>query len=121
MKRLVARLIIVLLAAAAWQALTADVLMAQEARDATPAANDGELSEAEIRDLMVEKSIANFKAHSGRLQSYLNSIECGEYNHMKGPPVICDPSDIPAEMVDEYRERQERLRSTFLTEPQPKF
>ncbi len=114
-------MILVLLAGAAWQALTADALKAQEARDAGPAANDDVLSEAEIRDLLVKKSIAHFKARSDRRNSYLNSIECSEYNRMVGPAVICDPAEIPAEMVEEYQERQEKQRSTFLTQPTPKF
>ena len=114
-------MILVLLAGAAWQALTADVLKAQEARVTGPAANDDVLGEEEIRDLLVKKSIANFKARSDRRNSFLNSVECSEFNRMKGPRVICDPSDVPAEMVEEYQDRQEHLRSTFLTEPPPIF
>lgn len=125
MKRLVATLILVLLAGAAWQVLTADVLRAQEVvqtpRDAGPAAKDDESSDAKIRELLAKKSITRFTAHWKRRRGYLNSKECSDYNRLQGPTVYCEPSDVPDELVEEYRERQEHLGSTFLTEPLPKF
>jgi len=161
MKRLVARLILVLLAGAAWQALTADVLKAQqgvpvregvptregvatregvpEQAGAAPAegvavpaareevvpaeADPEELTDEEIRDQLVKDSIEHYKHFSGRRRSYFTGIECSEFNRLNisGPPVICDPADVPAEKVQEYREQQKHLRSTFLTEPTPEF
>jgi hypothetical protein len=155
MKRIVARLILVLLAGAAWQAITAGVLEAQqgvpvregvavrqgvpEKARAAPSqgvavqaareevvraeADPEELTDEEIRDLLVKDSIEHFKHFSGRRRSYFNGIECSGFDRLniRGPPVICDPAEVPAEKVQEYRELQKHLRSTFLTEPTPEF
>lgn len=159
MKRLVTRLILVLLAGAAWQALTADVLTAQQGvpvqagvpagegvavqggvpEQTGAASGQGvavplsreevvraepdpeEIPDEEIRELLVEQSIARFKELSGRRPTFFTGMECSELTQVRGPPLICDPADVTAEQVEEYRELQRQLRSTFLTEPTPVF
>lgn len=95
-----------------------------------------EPTDAEIRDQLVQDSIArytgscacpyhdkwneklfrspnNFRDHPTR--------KCGsdsEYVRPGGTTVFCYGSDVPAELI---AARREHLQSTFLTEPQPKF
>ncbi len=150
MKRLVARLILAVLAGAAWQAITADVLKAQEGtpvRQGVPeqagaAPDEGvavrtapeqvvraevgpeELTEEEVRDLLVKESIERYRERWGARQTYLRLQKCGDdsgYIRLGGPTIICEPSEVPAELIQDYRVRQENLRSTFLTEPTPEF
>jgi len=95
-----------------------------------------EPSEAEIRDLLVQQSIGRYTGtcacpyHSkwnDRLFEFPNpfrhhpTVRCGgdsEYLRPGGPTVFCYPGDVPAELVEDYRER---LRATFLTETTPQF
>lgn len=150
MKRLVARLTLAVLAAAAWQALSAGVLQAQQGtpvREGVPeqtgaAPDEGvavrtapeqvvraeagpeEIPEEEVRDLLVKESIERYRERWGARQTYLRLQKCGDdsgYIRQGGPTIICGPDDVPAELVQEYRARQEQQRSTFLTEPTPEF
>ena len=129
MKRPIATLILVLLAGAAWQVLSADVTKAQDDSqtpgDAEPAANDGEPTEADIRDLLVKESMAGFRKRWGRRQLYLRMQKCEEdssgYVRRGGPTVICNPDDVTPEMIQEHRKQLEHLGSTFLNERTPKF
>ena len=122
-----------LLTGAAAHGLNADVLR-------TPAnpetENLDEPSDAEIRELLVQDSIERYtgtcacpyhQKWNEKLFRFPNNfrdhptVKCGtdsEYIRPGGPTVLCYGSDVPAEMVEAYREH---LRSTFLTEPLPKF
>ncbi len=101
----------------------AGVLKAQDILQ-TPASNDDELSDEDIRQLLAKDSIDRF-THWKRRRGYLNSKECSDYDGVQGPTkpkyVFCEPADVPAERVEEYRESQRQQRSTFVTEPQIKF
>lgn len=95
-----------------------------------------EPSDAEIRDIIVKESIERYtgscacpyhRKWNEKLFRFPNqfrdhpTVRCGddsEYVRPGGPTVFCYPYDVPPEMVEAYREH---LRSTFLTEPQPKF
>lgn len=132
--RLAAAVTLVLLASAAGHALSADVL--QSPADPDPQSNLEEPSDAEIRDLLVQESITRYtgtcacpyhRKWNDKLFSFPNefrnypTVRCGrdsEYIRPGGPTVLCYGSDVPAEMVEAYREH---LRSTFLTEPMPQF
>jgi hypothetical protein len=73
---------------------------------------------------LAKESIAGYRERWGARQTYLRLQKCGDssgYIRLGGPTLICNPSDVPAELVQDYRERQENLRSTFLTEPTPQF
>ena len=122
-----------LLAGAAAHGLNADVLQ-------TPAEPETEIieepSDTEIRELLVQDSIERYSGTCAcpyhqkwneKLFRFPNNfrdhptVKCGtdsEYIRPGGPTVLCYGSDVPAEMVEAYREH---LRSTFLTEPLPKF
>lgn len=145
MKRLVATLIIVLLAGAAWQVFTVDLLLAQEGTpvpqqgesveaepgEATPSgsgegvadpeASGVELTDDEIRELLSKNSVDGFTSHWKRRRGYLNSKTCGDYHRLDGPTVYCEADDVPDELVQQYRETQKNQRSTFLNEETPKF
>ena len=101
----------------------AGVLKAQDILQ-TPASNDDELSDEDIRQLLAKESIDRF-THWKRRRGHKNPRECSDFNGVQGPTkpkwVICEPADVPAEQVELYRESQRQQRSTFLTEPQPKF
>lgn len=140
LKWTVATLILVSLAGAVSPALPTDVLKAQDVlrspSDAGPAAIDDEPSEAEIRGLLVKESITRYTGSCAcpyhrkwnekifrfpNNSRYRPTVRCGndsEYIRPGGPTVFCYGSDVPVEMVEAYREH---LRSTFLTEPVPKF
>jgi hypothetical protein len=125
---------LMLLAGAAGHALNADALFTPDYPD-SPAAID-EPSEAEIRDILVRESIARYsgscacpyhRKFNEKLFRFPNNfrdhplVKCGadsEYIRPGGPTVFCYGTDVPAELVAAYREH---LRSTFLTEPLPKF
>ena len=96
----------------------------------------GEPGDADIRRILVKESIDRYtgscacpysRKFNEKLFRFPNQfrdhpmVRCGEdseYIRPGGPTVFCYPSDVPIEMVEAYREH---LRSTFLTEPQPKF
>ncbi len=142
MKRQIATFILALLAVAAWQALSADALMAQDdsptardgepaagdgepaAGDGEPAADDGEPTEVEIRGLLVKESIARYTERWGRRQTYLRLQKCEDssgYIRLGGPALICNPDDVTSEMIEAHRKSRKDQNSTFLNEPQPKF
>lgn len=135
MKRQIATFILALLAVAAWQALSADALMAQDdsqtardgepaAGDGEPAADDGEPTEVEIRGLLVKESIARYRERWGRRQTYLRQLKCEDstgYIRLGGPALICNPDDVTTEMIEAHRKSRKDQNSTFLNEPQPKF
>lgn len=145
MKRLVATLIIGLLAGAAWQVFTVDLLLAQEGTPvlqegepveavpdeaasngpsegvADPEASGVELTDDEIRELLSKNSVDGFTSHWKRRRGYLNSKTCGDYHDLDGPTVYCEAADVPDELVQEYRATQKNLRSSFLNEETPKF
>ena len=124
---------LVLIAGTTVHGLNADVLR-------TPVEPGSEVveepSDAEIRDLLVQDSINRYTGNCAcpyhqkwneKLFRFPNSfrdhptVKCGtnsEYIRPGGPTVLCYGSDVTAEMVNAYREH---LRSTFLTEPLPKF
>ena len=124
---------LVLVASAAVHGLNADVLR-------TPVEPGFEIidepSDAEIRDLLVQDSINRYtgacacpyhRKWNEKLFRFPNNfrdhptVKCGtdsEYVRPGGPTVMCYGSDVTTEMVEAYREH---LRSTFLTEPLPKF
>ena len=124
---------LVLVASAAVHGLNADVLR-------TPVEPGSEIidepSDAEIRDLLVQDSIKRYtgacacpyhRKWNDKLFRFPNkfrdhpTVKCGtdsEYIRPGGPTVMCYGSDVTTEMVEAYREH---LRSTFLTEPLPKF
>ncbi|MDH3739219.1 MAG: hypothetical protein OER92_08485 [Alphaproteobacteria bacterium] len=95
-----------------------------------------EPTDAEIRELLVRDSINRYtgacacpyhRKWNEKLFRFPNkfrthpTVRCGndsEYIRPGGPTVMCYGSDVPAGMVEAYREH---LRSTFLTEPLPKF
>lgn len=95
-----------------------------------------EPTDAELRDLLVQQSIARYtgacacpyhRKWNETLFMFPNAfrqyptVRCGddsEYIRPGGPTVFCYPADVPAELVEEYREH---LRATFLTEPTPRF
>ena len=101
-----------------------------------PEEQTDEPSDAEIREVLVQDSIDRYtgscacpyhRKFNEKLFRFPNNfrdrptVKCGEsseYLRPGGPTVFCYPSDVPAEMVAEYREH---LRSTFLSEPTPDF
>ena len=126
--------VIALLAGGAWHSLYADALLSPGDFD-QPAITE-EPTDAEIRDLLVKESIAR---HTGpcacpyhrkwneRLFWFPTkfrrrpTVRCGDYSEYVrpgGPTVLCFGSDVPADLVEAYRER---LRTTFLTEQLPQF
>lgn len=125
---------LVLLAGLAGPSLYADVL--QSSDDAKPQATVEEPSDAEIRELLVQDSITRYtgtcacpyhRKWNEKLFRFPNkfrnypTVRCGtdsEYIRPGGPTVFCYGSDVPAQLVEAYREH---LRSTFLTEPLPQF
>lgn len=143
-KRGAAAAALVLLAGSVGPSLYADVL--QSPAEAVPQIDTEEPSDAEIRELLVQESIARYSVGRSTDDSNIGTcacpyhqkwneklfwfpnnfrnyptIRCGtdsEYVRPGGPTVFCYGSDVPAEMVDAYREH---LRSTFLTEPLPRF
>lgn len=123
MNRFVATLILALLAGAAWPALTADVLRAQDAAEPLRQPEVQQLSDEEIRDLLAKESVADFRYYyeNSVPRSYLEGVDCSELNSYDGPAVYCDPSEVPDEAVQEYRAQQQLDNSTFLTEGMPKF
>lgn len=134
MKRAAVATTLVLLAGAAAHTLYADVL--QTPVDPETQTSIDEPTDAEIRDLLVQDSIERYTGNCAcpyhrkwneKLFRFPNNfrnhptVKCGtssEYIRPGGPTVLCFGSDVPAEMVEAYREH---LRSTFLTEPQPQF
>ncbi|NKB48504.1 MAG: hypothetical protein GKS02_03955 [Alphaproteobacteria bacterium] len=88
---------------------------------ADPSAEGIELTDDEIRELLSKNSIDGFTNHWKRRRGYLNSKECGDYHRLDGPTVYCEASEVPDELVQEYRAEQIHLNSTFLSEPQVKF
>ena len=139
LKWTVATLILVSLAGAVWLALPTDVLKAQDvllSPSTDPAVEDDEPSDAEIRGLLVQESIIRYtgscacpyhRKWNEKIFRFPNNfrnhptVRCGnssEYIRPGGPTVFCYGYDVPVEMVEAYREH---LRSTFLTEPLPKF
>lgn len=134
MKREAVAATLILLAGLAGSSLYADVL--KTPGDADPQATIDEPSDAEIRDLLVQDSIARYtgscacpyhRKWNEKLFQFPNifhkypTVRCGtdsEYIRPGGPTVFCYGSDVPAELVEDYREH---LRSTFLTEPMPQF
>lgn len=124
----------VVLAGALTPGFAADVLDTPTDPDRLPQSN--EPTDAEIRDLLVQQSIERYTGvcacpyHSkwnDTLFVFPNefrqhpTVRCGndsEYVRPGGPTVYCYPADVPAEMVEAYREH---LRATFLTEPMPQF
>ncbi len=95
-----------------------------------------EPTDAEIRDILIKDSIKRYTGNCAcpyhqkfneKLFRFPNNfrnhplVRCGddsEYIRPGGTTVLCFGSDVPSEMVAAYREH---LRSTFLTEPLPKF
>lgn len=95
-----------------------------------------QLTDTEIRDLLVRESIARYTGPCAcpyhhkwneKLFRFPNrfrnhpTLRCGsdsEYLRPGGPTVFCFGSDVPQDQVEAYRAH---LRSTFLTEPMPKF
>jgi hypothetical protein len=130
----VAVTLLLVAAGVAGHSLAEDVLRAQA--DSEAETNSDEPSDAEIRDLLVQESIDRYtgtcacpyhRKFNERLFQFRTKfrrypkVTCGddsEYIRPAGPTVFCFGSDVPAEMVESYREH---LRSTFLTEPTPKF
>ena len=131
----VAATLLLLAAGVAGHSFAADVLRAPA--DSETETNIDKPSDAEIRDLLVQESIDRYtgpcacpyhRKFNQRLFEFPNrfrgrypKVTCGddsEYIRPGGPTVFCYGSDVPAEMVEAYREH---LRSTFLTEPLPKF
>ena len=134
-QRAVAATLLLLAAAIAGHSLAGDVL--QTPAESESEANIDEPSDAEIRDLLVQESIDRYTGpcacpyhqkwnrrlfeFPNRFRNRYPTVRCGddsEYIRPGGPTVFCYGSDVPAEMVEAYREH---LRSTFLTEPSPKF
>ena len=126
--------LLILLAGAAGHALYAEVLQAPA--EPGPQSDTEKPTDADIRDLLVKDSITRYtgscacpyhRKWNEKLFIFPNNfrnhptIRCGinsEYIRPGGPTVFCYGSDVPLEMVEAYREH---LRSTFLTEPPPKF
>ena len=127
--------LLVLAAGVAGHSLAADVL--QTPTESGPQADIDEPSDAEIRDILVQESIDRYTGpcacpyhqkwnrrlfeFPNRFRNRYPTVKCGddsEYIRPGGPTVFCYGSDVPAEMVEAHREH---LRSTFLTEPAPKF
>jgi hypothetical protein len=126
--------VLVLLAGTAPHTLNADALFTPDYPDSPPAID--EPTEAEIRDILVRESIARYRGSCAcpyhrkfneKLFRFPNNfrdhplVKCGtdsEYIRPGGPTIYCFGTDVPAELVAAYREH---LRSTFLTEPIPKF
>lgn len=128
MKRPIATLILLLLAGAAWQVLSTDVAMAQDAsqttRDAASAANDGGPTDAQIRDRLVKESLERYRERWGTKRTRRRSEKCGDDSHYiapGGPTLICSPDDVTEQMIKEHRKQLDHQDSTFLNEPQPKF
>lgn len=133
-KRFAMTAAVVLFAAAAGQLFADDVLLPPTGPDRQPSAN--EPTEAEIREILVQDSIDRYtgpcacpyhRKWNEKLFRFPNqfrkypTVRCGadsEYVRPGGPTVFCYGSDVPAAMVEAYREH---LRSTFLTEPRPQF
>jgi hypothetical protein len=134
-QRAIAATLLLLAAGIAGHSLAADVL--QTPAESESEANIDEPSEAEIRDILVQESIDRYSSRCAcpyhrklnrrlfefpnRFRNRYPTVKCGddsEYIRPGGPTVFCYGSDVPAEMVEAYREH---LRSTFLTEPTPKF
>ncbi|NNE83994.1 MAG: hypothetical protein HKN28_08500 [Alphaproteobacteria bacterium] len=133
-KRMAIAATLVIMAGAAGHTLSADALFNPENPE-SPAAID-EPTEAEIRDILVQDSIRRYtgpcacpyhRKFNEKLFRFPNNfrdhplVRCGtdsEYIRPGGPTVFCFGSDVPSELVAAYREH---LRSTFLTEPLPKF
>ncbi|NNE82450.1 MAG: hypothetical protein HKN28_00615 [Alphaproteobacteria bacterium] len=88
---------------------------------ADPEASGIELTDDEIRELLSKNSIDGFTSHWKRRRGYLNSKTCGDYHRLDGPTVYCEAAEVPDELVQEYREPQKNLRSTFLNEETPEF
>ncbi len=134
MKRVAVFATLVLLTGAVGHALYADVLQTPAAPESQ--AGIDEPTDAEIRDLLVQDSIERYtgtcacpyhRKWNEKLFRFPNNfrdhptVKCGrdsEYIRPGGPTVLCYGSDVPTEMVEAYREH---LRSTFVTEPLPKF
>ncbi len=134
-KKFVFAAALVVAAGVAAHSLAADVLRTPTEDEIE--ANSDEPTEAEIRDILVQESIDRYTGSCAcpyhqkwnerlfefpnRFRSRYPTVRCGddsEYVRPGGPTVFCFPFDVPAEMVEAYREH---LRSTFLTEPTPKF
>ena len=125
---------LVLLAGTAGHTLYADGL--QTTPDPDIPTEVDEPTDAEIRDLLVKESINRYtgpcacpyhQKFNEKLFRFPNNfrdhpmVRCGTdsaYVRPGGPAVMCYGSDVPAELVEAYRER---LKATFLTEPLPKF
>jgi len=130
-------------AVAAVCGLSAGMVLPVSAGDVLDAPSDfdrrarvDEPSEAEIRDLLVQQSIERYtgacacpyhRKWNETLFLFPNefrqhpTVRCGddsEYIRPGGPTVFCYPADVPADLVEEYREH---LRATFLSEPMPRF
>lgn len=112
---------------------SAGVLKAQEVAQtptaaepvtAEPTPKGDELSDEEIRQILVEESNERFTQWRKR-RGFRVSKECSDYNGVKRPTrpegVYCDTAEIPAERIELYREDQRRQNATFLTEPRIKF
>ena len=134
MKRAAMAATLAVLAGVAGTSLQADVLQSPVGPGAQSPTE--EPTDAEIRDILIRDSIDRYtgpcacpyhRKWNEKLFQFPNdfrghpTVRCGtesEYVRPGGPTVFCFGSDVPAEMVDAYREH---LRSTFLTEPRPQF
>ena len=88
------------------------------------AANDDELGDEDIRQLLAKESIDRWTDWK-RNRGFNNKKECSDYNDGQGPTkpqrVFCNPDNVPAEQIELYRESQRQQGSTFVNEPQIKF
>lgn len=114
----------VLMAQEAGQTPTAADPAAADPANADPAYNGDELSDEEIREILVKESDERF-THWRNRRGFRVSKECSDYDGVKRPTrpegVYCEAAEIPAERIELYRETLRKQNATFITEPQVKF